>query len=140
LFQAHGKKDDFMTTRVLIGIWTAALMVAAQASAEQGTEGSQTSADEHMPATIGCAQERGEALGQCSYQIKSDEIGTTTVTVIFASGFKRRLFFSEGKFVKASVTMSGVGTDVDWSLKDAIHKIRVEDQRYEVPESLITSD
>ena len=62
------------------------------------------------------------------------------MTVVFANGFKRGLFFVDGKFWKASVTMSGVGTDTDWSLKDGMHIIRVDGQRYEVPDTLITGD
>ena len=46
----------------------------------------------------------------------------------------------DGRFLKASVTMSGVGTDTDWSLKDGTHIIRVDGQRYEVPDILIAGD
>jgi len=76
-------------------------------------------------------------LGQCTYRIERDEKGKTTITVAFANGFKRRLFFKDGTFLKANTTMSGTGTDTDWNLKDGTHEIRVDDQRYEVPDILI---
>ncbi len=58
--------------------------------------------------------------------------------MIFTNGFERRLFFRDGKFLKASVTMSGVGTNTEWRLEDGMYMIEVGGQRYEVPESLIS--
>ena len=126
-----------MKTPILICMWAAILFGAAEASAEQHIASPGALADKNMPATIACAQERGESLGQCSYIVKRGETGKTTVTVVFANGFERRLFFQDGQFLKASVTMSGVGTDTDWSLKNGTHMIHVDGQRYEVPNSLI---
>ena len=131
---------DFAMTRAIIGISAAAICAAFQSFAEQNNGASEPALEDAVPVTIACAQERGEALGECSFSVKSDESGMTTVTVIFANGFKRRLMFKEGAFVKASVTMSGVGTDTDWSLEGETHIIRVEDQRYEVPDSLISRE
>jgi len=125
-----------MKASILAGICAAILLGALQASAGLDAKSSGGTADHNMSDSIACAQETGEALGQCSYRIDRNDKGKTTVTVVFANGFKRRLFFRNGAFVKASTTMSGTGSDTDWSLKDGTHKIRVDDQRYEVPETL----
>ncbi len=122
-----------MRIPILIGTWAAILLAAAAAPAEQP-------ADESMPDTLACAQERGDPFGQCSYRLTRDETGETTVTVVFANGFERGLFFQDGQFLKASVTMSGVGTDTEWRLEDGMYMIRVDGQRYEVPESLVSGD
>lgn len=129
-----------MKTPILVGICAVVLLGAAEASAEQQGKSPGSSVDNITPKSIACAQERGESLGQCSYRVKRDEKGKTTVTVVFANGFKRGLFFKDGKFLKASVTMSGVGTDTDWRLEDGTHMIQVDGQRYEVPNTLITGD
>lgn len=126
-----------MKTPILVGICAVVLLGAAEASAEQQDKSLGSPADTNTPTSIACAQERGESLDQCSYRIKRNEKGKTTVTVVFANGFKRGLFFEDGKFLKASVTMSGVGTNSDWSLQDGTHIIHVDDQRYEVPDTLI---
>ena len=128
-----------MKTPILVSMWAAVLLCASEAFAEQQNKSPGLSADKNTPKSIACAQERRETLGQCSYRVNRDETGKTTVTVIFANGFTRGLFFEDGKFLKASVTMSGVGTDTDWSLKAGTHMIRVDGQRYEVPDSLIAS-
>lgn len=122
-----------MNTPILICTCATILLGAVGASAEQP-------ANENSPNTLSCAQERGEALGQCSYRVKRGDKGEATVTVAFANGFQRRLFFRDGSFLKASVTMSGVGTDMDWSLEDGTYMISVDGQRYEVPESLLAGD
>ena len=129
-----------MNTPILVGIFAALSLGAAEASVDQQVISPSSSADNNTPTSISCAQERGAPLVKCSYRIKRDENGQTTVTVVFANGFKRGLFFMDGRFLKASVTMSGVGTDTDWSLKDGTHIIRVDGQRYEVPDILIAGD
>ncbi len=124
-----------MKTLILLGIYAAFSLGAAETRAADDS-----SVANPTPKTIACAQERGEALGQCTYRIKRDQNGKVTVKVAFANGFKRGLFFKDGKFLKASVTMSGVGTNADWSFKDGTHMIHVDGQRYEVPDILIADN
>jgi len=124
-----------MKTPLMAGICAVTLLGAAGVFA-----GDPEPSSDILPESIACAQERGDALGQCTYRIKRDADGKTTVTAIFANGFKRGLFFRDGKFLKGSVTMSGVGTDTDWTLKEGVHLIRVDGQRYEVPDALIAGN
>ncbi|MEP3329331.1 hypothetical protein [Sedimentitalea sp.] len=126
-----------MNTLISSGICVVVLLCVTGASAEQVNKLLGSLADNDTPHSIACAQERGVSLGQCSYSIKKDENGKSTVTVVFANGFKRSLFFKDGEFLKASVTMSGVGTNADWILNDGTHFIHVDGQRYEVPDTLI---
>ena len=89
---------------------------------------------------IPCAQERGQALGTCGAAVARSGGGDATVVATFANGFVRRLYFIHGEFVSASATMSGVGTDTDWRLEKGVHFIRVDDQRYELPNALVFGD
>ncbi len=57
--------------------------------------------------------------------------------VQFANGFRRDLTFAQGMFIRGNATMSGVGTDTDWILEDGTHIIRVDDQRYLLPDALL---
>jgi len=129
-----------MKTSILVGICAVFSLGAAGASGNQQKKSPELAAKSNSPESVACAQESGETLGQCAYSIRPDESGKTTITVAFANGFKRKLFFRNGKFLKASTTMSGTGTDTDWNLKDGMYSIRVDDQRYEVPAFLIVSD
>ncbi|MEO1463491.1 MAG: SH3 domain-containing protein [Pseudomonadota bacterium] len=89
---------------------------------------------------IACAQDKGQAMGRCDAAVARGVGGDATVVVTFPTGFARRLFFVHGEFVRASATMSGVGTDIDWRLENAVHHLRVDDQRYELPDTLVFGD
>lgn len=86
---------------------------------------------------ISCAQERGQAMSECGVAIARSEGGDATVVVTFPNGFARHLYFVHGEFVRASATMSGVGTDTDWRLENEQHYLHVDDQRYELSDALI---
>lgn len=80
-----------------------------------------------------CAQERGQALTICQIGVARSGGGDATVSATFPNGFSRLLFFVHGDFTRGNSTMSGVGTDMNWQVKDGIHMIRVDDQRFEIP-------
>ncbi|MEM9782518.1 MAG: hypothetical protein AAF899_08590 [Pseudomonadota bacterium] len=87
--------------------------------------------------TMRCAQERGEAMGECSLGVARGTGGDATVAVTFGTGFTRLLFFRHGAFTRADTTMSGNGFDTDWRRDGALHLIRVDDQRFELPDAII---
>lgn len=91
---------------------------------------------EHEP-MVPCVQRDGLPLVECSISVRHGEEGETTVTATFPNGFKRMLSFSEGRFVRGNPTMSGVGTDTEWALVDGTHLIRVDDQKFEIPDALL---
>ncbi|MEL6678579.1 MAG: hypothetical protein AAFQ51_07725 [Pseudomonadota bacterium] len=88
-------------------------------------------------AVVACAQERGQALGSCNAAVARGQGGTATVVVTFPTGFARHLYFAEGAFLRANATMSGVGTDTDWSGDGVQIFIRVDDQRFELPVAFV---
>ena len=45
-----------------------------------------------------------------------------------------------GEFLRGNATMSGVGTDVEWRLSGGLYNVRVDDQRFELPEALVVGD
>jgi hypothetical protein len=86
---------------------------------------------------IPCAQDRGQAMGKCSAEVARGSGRDATVVVTFPNGFARSLYFVHGELVSASSTMSGSGSDTEWRLENGQHVIRVDDQRYELPEILV---
>lgn len=87
--------------------------------------------------TLACAQVRGQPMGQCRFGVARGTGGDATVIVTFSNGFKRTLFFAHGRFISANATMSGTGFDIDWSIEGDLHFIRVDDQRYALPNAAI---
>ena len=88
---------------------------------------------------IRCAQEAGQSLGTCSAAVARAD-GSAAVVVTFANGFSRTLVFVDGRFVRGNATMSGVGTDTEWRLSRGMYHVRVDDQRFEIPEALVFKD
>ena len=88
---------------------------------------------------VRCAQEVGQSLGECGAMVARVD-GSAAVVVTFPNGFARTLTFSDGEFLRGNATMSGVGTDTDWRLSDGIYHVRVDDQRFELPEALVFGD
>ncbi|KFB09837.1 hypothetical protein [Nitratireductor basaltis] len=86
-----------------------------------------------------CAQNAGDALATCKAAVAHVQ-NSAAIVVTFPSGFRRMLTFTDGRFVRGNATMSGVGTDSDWRLDDGTYRIRVDDQRFEIPQSMIRSD
>ena len=86
-------------------------------------------------AEVRCAQEVGEELRPCAAAVARDA-SAAAVVVTFPNGFKRTLTFENGAFLRGNTTMSGVGTDTDWQVRDGIYRIRVDDQQFEIPETL----
>lgn len=91
-------------------------------------------------ADIPCAQEQGQSLSLCKAAVARGDGGDATIVVTFGNGFSRKLYFVHGEFVSASATMSGVGRDTDWQLFEGLHKIRVDDQRFELPDTFVYGD
>ncbi len=89
---------------------------------------------------IPCAQERGQPMGSCTYGASRGDGGDATVVVTFPNGFRRKLFFAHGAFIRADSSMSGAGFDTDWRTEGSRHVIRVDDQRYELPDAAIFGD
>jgi hypothetical protein len=125
------------------GLGLAGLLLAvfpAFAGAETGEAGKRARAGAFdAAAEIRCAQEVGQALGTCRAEVARAG-GCAAVVVTFANGFSRTLYFEGGAFRRGNATMSGVGTDTDWRLSEEIHRIRVDDQRFEIPAALVLGE
>lgn len=87
--------------------------------------------------TIRCAQEPSQPITPCAAAIARTPGGDAAVVVTFPSGFRRTLLFGHGMFLRGNATMSGVGTDTAWRRDGETHFVRVDDQRFELPETAI---
>jgi hypothetical protein len=88
---------------------------------------------------VRCAQEVGQSLGSCGATV-SRAGGSAVVVVTFPNGFARTLTFSDRQFLRGNATMSGVGIDTDWYVSGGLYHVRVDDQRFELPETLVFGD
>jgi len=110
---------------------------ASSARTEEDSASRARQGDFDARGRVRCAQERGQAPGECEAAVARDTDGKASVVVTFPNGFSRTLFFARGEFVSASATMSGSGTDTDQRIEDELHLVRVDDQRYELPDVFV---
>lgn len=90
-----------------------------------------------MTGKVACAQEVGQAMDTCAAAVARAGESAAAVVVTFPNGFSRTLIFDDRVFVRGNPTMSGVGTDTDSRLSDGMYFIRVDDQRFQLPEALV---
>lgn len=86
---------------------------------------------------VACAQEIGQKLEACAAVVARVGSSEAAVVVTFPNGFARTLLFEDGVFVRGNPTMSGAGTDTAWRGSHGMHFVRVDDQRFELPEALV---
>ncbi|WP_299773443.1 hypothetical protein [uncultured Tateyamaria sp.] len=126
------------TAPLILALLIAATPAAAQADIQTATKRAK-SGQFDAQGQVRCAQEVGQALGACDASV-ARTTGSAAVVVTFPNGFARMLTFSDGAFLRGNATMSGVGTDTDWQLTNGTYHIRVDDQRFDIPETLVTAD
>jgi hypothetical protein len=120
----------------LAAIAVALLPGSARADAAEASRRAKSGAFD-AEAEVGCAQSLGQALGRCHAGVARVD-SAAAVRVRFGNGFARVLVFEAGAFRRGDATMSGSGTDTDWTLFDGQYRIRVDDQRYVLPAPLVT--
>ncbi|WP_298843602.1 hypothetical protein [uncultured Roseobacter sp.] len=126
----------FATLQVFILV--ALSPVAAGAEVSTAVERARSGAFEES-GEVRCSQEVGQSPGTCDANVARSG-ASAAVVVSFPNGFARTLTFSDRAFLRGNPTMSGVGTDTDWHRSDGVYHIRVDDQRFEIPETLIFKD
>ncbi len=128
--------------RAALTIWLAAAVTVPGVAAGDVTAAVGLARSGAFDATseVRCAQEAGQALGTCVAQVARSEGAAAAVVVTFPNGFARMLTFDDGTFLRGDATMSGVGTDTEWTLSDGTYRVRVDDQRFELPEALVSGN
>ena len=115
-------------TVIMLGIATAGIMTATKRAKAGAFD---------MTGKVACAQEVGQVMDTCAAAVARASDSAAAVVVTFPNGFARTLIFDDGVFVRGNPTMSGVGTDMEWHLSDSMYFVRVDDQRFELPEALV---
>jgi heat shock protein HslJ len=86
---------------------------------------------------LACAEEAGAPLGDCDYGLARDGTHSVVVVVFRPDGMERVLFFADGGFAYADTSQAGGGFDTESTLDDGVFRIRVDSERYEIPETVV---
>ena len=86
---------------------------------------------------IPCAQQRGQAMSSCESGVARAGGGDATVIVTRPDGRKRALFFQMGRAIGADTSQADGYGEFRSERKGDLTKIRVGDERYEIPDAMI---
>lgn len=87
--------------------------------------------------SIPCARSAGQPTGSCEFGVARAGGGWATVVVTFPDGFRRALFFAAGDFAGADASEAGGGFDTESGKEADLYLIRVDDERYEIPQAVV---
>jgi len=86
---------------------------------------------------VPCAQGSGAPMTTCAMGAARDDNGKAIVVVTKPDGVDRQLFFTDGEFVNADTSEAGGGFETSVEREGDLQLIRVDDERYEIPDAVI---
>jgi len=104
---------------------------AAPSSAERAGKG-----DFDATGFVPCARHLGQPTTSCALGVAREGGGTATVVVTHPDGFRRALFFVEGKFLSADTSQSDGYPEYSATKESDLNFIRVGPERYEIPDAV----
>jgi len=87
--------------------------------------------------TIPCAQYRGQPMMQCEFGVARAGGGYATVVIKKTDSTRRAIFFRMGKPTGADTSEADGYPDFRANKENDLHRIRVGDERYEIPDAII---
>jgi len=85
---------------------------------------------------VPCARHLGQPTTSCALGVAREGGGTATVVVTHPDGFRRALFFVEGKFLSADTSQSDGYPEYSATKESDLNFIRVGPERYEIPDAV----
>lgn len=86
---------------------------------------------------IPCAKGIGTPMSHCGFGVARDAGGSATVVVTRPDGLTRALFFTDGRFVSVDTSEADGGHETSAAREGDLTLIRVNDERYEVPDAVV---
>jgi hypothetical protein len=86
---------------------------------------------------LSCAFAAGQAMGECEFGVARAGGGYATVVVKKPDGRTRAIFFRMGRPIGADVSESEGRLDFRATKQGDLHRIRIGNERYEIPDAVI---
>lgn len=85
---------------------------------------------------IPCAQEPGQPMRGCAFEVVREGGGTAAVTVTLPDGRSRIIFFEAGKPLYSNASEADGGDRFAATKNDDLNVISIGDERYEIPDAV----
>jgi hypothetical protein len=128
------------TFALTVGVTGAPANAAAAANAAPKPDPTERAGAGKFDATgsIPCAQARGQPMGQCQSGVARAGGGTAMVAVTRPDGRKRVIFFDKGKATGADLSQADGNMAFRATKQADLFMIQAGDERYEIPEAVIS--
>ena len=133
----RGEKASYTLTVAVTG----AAAKSSSAAADAGSAAAVKRASEgslNATGRIPCAQSKGQPTEQCDFGVARSGGGTAAVAVTGTDGRKRFIFFDKGKATGADLSQADGNMEFRATKESDLYLIRAGDERYEIPEAVIT--
>jgi hypothetical protein len=140
LVRSAARRGEHANYTLTVGITGGAAASTSAAADARGSAAARRAGEGSFDATgqIPCAQAKGQPMGQCNFGVARAGGGTAAVVVTRPDGRKRTIFFTSGKAVSADTSQADGYGEFRASKESDLFTIRVGDERYEIPEAVIT--
>ena len=139
-FQCSFERDGRRIVRFVVNAPAPAARRGSEGVDASASAASRRAGEGSFDATgrIPCAQRKGQPMGQCEFGVARAGGGTATVKVTHPDGRTRAIFFSGGKAVSADTSQADGYGEFRASRESDLFLIRVGEERYEIPEAVIS--
>ncbi len=134
MMRSAARRDEVANYRLQVSI-TAGDVQSAGASSDALVAGTDYNATGMVP----CAQVKGQPMGQCAFGVIRKGNGTATVVITWPDGRTRAIFFEAGKAVGSDASEAD-GGPFSAEREADLNMIRVGDERYEIPDTVVLGD
>jgi hypothetical protein len=86
---------------------------------------------------VPCAQSAGQPMGQCEFGVARAGGGYATVVIKRPDGRSRAIFFFMGKPMGADTSQADGYPEVRATREGDLHRIRIGNERYEIPDAIV---
>lgn len=140
LMRSAARRNESASYSLTVGIMGAAAATAAAAPASTAGGSVERASQGKFNATgnVPCAQAAGQPMGSCPFGVAREGQGTATVVVTRPDGRKRALYFQNGKATGADLGQADGGTAFRVRKNADLFLIDAGNERYEIPEAVIT--
>lgn len=137
LERSAARRNETASFTLAIGITGVAAKAAAKPAEEKAAASQAGVKKFNATGRIPCAQAKGQPTAQCDFAVERAG-NAATVLVTRPDGRKRAIFFENGKAIGADASQAD-GSGAFRSRKQSdLYFIEVGDERYEIPEAVLT--
>lgn len=94
--------------------------------------------DFHATGQIPCARVVGQPMGSCRFGVRREGGGSGSITVFWPDGGNRVIFFSKSAPSRYDESQADGGAKMTVHREADLFRVRIGDQRFEIPEAVIS--